>query len=55
MEAVELADTDFYAAVASAGIPLSPEDREVAFAEARNLHRAAALVRAYVADASPPE
>jgi hypothetical protein len=55
MDDAELTEAAFDAAVAAAGIDLTPEDREISLAEARNLHLAAALVRAYVADASPPE
>lgn len=55
MDAPDLTEAAFDAAVARAGLALTPEDREIALAEARNLHRAAALVRGFVADAEREE
>jgi hypothetical protein len=46
-----LSEAAFDAAAAAAGLELSPDDRAIALAEARKLHRSAARVRAYVAAA----
>ena len=51
MDASEPTEEAFDEAARRAGLTLAPEDRAIALAEARTLHRAAALVRAYVARA----
>ncbi len=50
-----LTDADFDAATAAAGLVLTPEDRQIALAEARKLQDAAARVRAYIATVDAAE
>ena len=55
MKTETLEDAAFDAAAAAAGLAMTAEDREIAIGQARDLHRAAARVRAWLATADAAE